>query len=87
MVKRRKKKVPRIIRDVMIPLRFGVGTVVIGATGTATQSLLPPGTQNPLTNISQAGTRVAGPLTAIVGTGILIRQLKNLKPKFKKKRR
>lgn len=86
MVRRRKKKVPRIIRDITIPLRFGVGVVAIGATGTALQPLIPAGTQNPLTNISQTGTRFAGPLTAIVGTGILLREVRRLKPKRKRKR-
>jgi len=82
----RKKRVPRIVRDISIPLRFGVANVVVGATGTATQPLLPAGTQNPLTSISTSMTAFAAPLTSIVGTGIVVRQLKTLKPKRRRKR-
>lgn len=82
----RKRKVPRIIKDIAIPLRFGVANVVIGATGTATQPLLPIGTQNPLTTISTTMSRFAGPLTAVVGTGILVRQLRTLSPKQRKRK-
>ncbi len=85
MVKR-KKRVPRIVRDIIIPLRFGVANVAIGATGTATQPFLPAGTQNPLTTISTTMTGFAAPLTSVVGAGIVIRQLRTLKPKRRKRR-
>lgn len=84
MVKK-KKRLPRVARDILIPLRFGVGATVIGASGTATQPLLPPGTQNPLTTISTTATGFAAPLTAVVGTGIVVRELRRLKPKRKRR--
>ena len=83
---RKKRRVPRIVRDISIPLRYGVANVVVGAAGTATTPLLPAGTQNPLTTISTTMTGFAAPLTAIVGTGIVIRQLRTLKPRGRKKK-
>ncbi len=83
MVKR--KRTPRIVKDIFIPLRFGIGTTIIGAAGTATGPLLPAGTVNPLTSISQAGTSFIGPLTAVVGTGILVREIRKLKPSRRRK--
>lgn len=80
---RRKKRTPRIVKDILIPIRFGVGAAVIGVAGTATQPLLPAGTANPLTSISQTAGAFAGPLTAIVGTGIVIRQIRKLGKKKK----
>ncbi len=83
---RRKKRLPRSARDILIPLRFGVANVAIGVAGTATQPLLPPGIQNPLSTISTSMTSFAAPLTAVVGAGIVIRQLRTLEPKKKRKR-
>ncbi len=83
---RRKRRVPKIIRDVSIPLRFGIANVARDATGTATGSLLPAGTVNPLTTISTTMTRFAAPLTSIIGARILVRQVRTLKPKRRRKR-
>jgi len=86
MGRRRKRKTPRIVRDILIPIRFGTAAVLTGALGTATQPLLPAGTVNPLTTISTTATRFAGPLTAVVGTGIVIRQIRRLRPRKRKRR-
>ncbi len=86
MVRRKKRRVPRIVRDIFIPIRFGTGAVLTGAFGTATQPLLPAGTTNPLTSISTSATRFAGPLTTIVGTGILVRQIRRLEPRKRKRK-
>ncbi len=83
---RRKRKTPEIIKDIAIPLRFGVANVAIGATGTATQRLTPVGQQNPLTTLSGTMTRFTGPLTTVVGAKILVRQLRTLKPKKRRRR-
>ena len=83
MVKR--TKTPKIIKDISLPLKFGLANVAVGVAGTATQSLLPAGTANPLTSISTAMTGVAAPLTTIVGAGIVIRQIKTLKPRKAKR--
>lgn len=82
----KKRKVPRIVRDIFIPIRFGVANVAVGALGTATQPLVPVGTQNPLINISRSMTRFAAPLTSVVGVGIVVRQLKKLERKKKRRR-
>ncbi len=85
MVKKR-KRLPRSARQILIPLKFGVANVAIGAAGTATQPLIPPGTQNPLSTISTTMTGFAAPLTAVVGAGLVIDQLGALRPKKRKRR-
>lgn len=82
----RRRRLPRAARDILLPIQFGVLNVATGAAGTATQPLLPAGTQNPLTIISQTGTRFAAPLTSVVGAGIVIREVRRLKPKKRRKR-
>ena len=85
MVKR-KRRVPRIARDIMIPLKYGVANVVIGAAGSATNPLLPAGTINPLSSISGTMSQFAAPLTSVVGVGIVVRQLRTLKPRKRRRR-
>ena len=82
---RRRKK--RLVRAVTTPLAVGVfGTTTLIA-GQATQSLLPVGTVNPLTQIGTSASQFAGPIGTIGLAGVAVRQVRDIKPRRKRRRR
>ena len=73
----------------LLKVPFGLAGASIGANlvGSALGNQLPSGTPNPLTSIGTGAARAAGITGTIALTGIAIQELKNLKPKRKKRRK
>lgn len=83
----KKKKDKGIVKSLRIP--FGLAGVSIGSNliGSALDSRLPIGTVNPLTSIGSSAGTAAGLTGTIALTGVILKEVKNLKPKKVKRRK
>ncbi len=73
----------KTLKSLKIP--FGLAAISLGSNlvGSALGSQLPTGTPNPLTSIGSSAAMASGLTGTIALTGIALKEVKNLKPKFK----
>ena len=83
MARKKRRKIPRIVRDLSPPLVLGGGSIGSSILGGALGSKLPPGTINPLTTTGTTLGGFVGPVATISAFGIVHKQLKKAKPKLK----
>ena len=59
-------------------------TLTIGATGLIS-SKLPSAAKTPVQTVATQGSRFVGPMTNVIGAGVVVKELNKLKPKKKRR--
>lgn len=87
MVKRKKKRQSTMVDDFLPPIGFATGSVTASVLGGAIQPIIPAGITNPLTTAGSTLGKFTGPVSAVAGAGIVLKQVRKIEKKIKKRRK